>query len=371
VERRQLIPDVSLVPQATSPDKPLLCALAEAEVQCMAARNSTIAGLLTQEADAIQRPVGILPWGVNTELIRDVLLLNATHQRNLEAGRALELFLRLVEAEAGAQNLEGQLKEVDSMLGDITRLTEQGLLSPVPKSQIEGQRLELLHRQVELLATIQRLNQQLAALLHCDLPPGSHFWPETDLTVDPAIPDREEAAALAVLNRADIAALRLGNQASGRDSLELAQLLLPQISAGLGSSLSTARLSFLSGQRLGGSQIRSEQLSLAGTEQERSTRNETLQAISVLEARLAQIALTRQRLEIARGHIGSVEQQVRLASGSQFNLRKARLESLAVEQDLLHDVIEWKVAMVKLRQAQGLLATECGYDLEVCCPALH
>ena len=297
-----------------------------------------------------------------------MLLLNATHQRNLEAGRALELFLRLVEAEAGAQNLEGQLKEVDGMLGDITRLTEQGQLSPVPKSQIQGQRLELLHRQVELLATIQRLNQQLAGLLNCNLPPGSHFWPETELTVEPGIPDREEAAALALSNRADLAALRMGNQASGRDSLELAQLLLPQMSAGLGSSLSTARLSFLSGQRLGGSQIRSEQLSLAAAEQERSIRNETFQAISVIEARLAQIALTRQRLGIAREHVSAVEQQLRLASGTQFNLRKARLESLAVEQDLLHDVIEWKVAMVKLRQAQGLLATECGYNLDVNCP---
>ena len=63
VERQQLVPDVSLVSQAASPDKPILCALPEAEVQCRAARNSTIASLLTQEADAIQRPAGILPWG--------------------------------------------------------------------------------------------------------------------------------------------------------------------------------------------------------------------------------------------------------------------------------------------------------------------
>jgi hypothetical protein len=44
-----------------------------------------------------------------------------------------------------------------------------------------------------------------------------------------------------------------------------------------------------------------------------------------------------------------------------LSVHKARLEVLAVEQDLLHDVIEWKLAVARLKAAQGLLAVECGY----------
>ncbi len=98
----------------------------------------------------------------------------------------------------------------------------------------------------------------------------------------------------------------------------------------------------------------------------RDIRTETVQAISTVHTRLAQIALTKQRLEIARRHIVALEQQMRVATTSPFSARQARVDALAVEQELLHDVIEWKSAVVKLKQTQGILAVECGYDLGGC-----
>ena len=42
---------------------------------------------------------------------------------------------------------------------------------------------------------------------------------------------------------------------------------------------------------------------------------------------------------------------------------------MAAEQDLFHDVIEWKLAVVKLREAQGALAIECDFTAALdCCP---
>jgi hypothetical protein len=49
-------------------------------------------------------------------------------------------------------------------------------------------------------------------------------------------------------------------------------------------------------------------------------------------------------------------------SASPLSVRTITLDGVAAEQDLLHDVIEWKLAVVKLKQAQGLLATECGWN---------
>ena len=73
---------------------------------------------------------------------------------------------------------------------------------------------------------------------------------------------------------------------------------------------------------------------------------------------------------MAQAHLQASEQQQQLTSGAPLGVRKARLDLLAVEQDLLHDVIAWKLAVVKLKEAQGLLAVECGYGTgsATCCP---
>jgi outer membrane protein TolC len=97
-------------------------------------------------------------------------------------------------------------------------------------------------------------------------------------------------------------------------------------------------------------------------DRQRTVRHETLQAVVMIETRLTQIGLSRRRLEIANEHLRASEEQQKLTAGAPLNVHKARLDVMAVEHDLLHDVIEWKLAQVKLKEAQGLLAVECGYD---------
>ncbi len=45
------------------------------------------------------------------------------------------------------------------------------------------------------------------------------------------------------------------------------------------------------------------------------------------------------------------------------DLSAAGVELLHVGSDTLQRVISWKDSQVKLKQAQGLLAAECGYGL--------
>ncbi len=45
---------------------------------------------------------------------------------------------------------------------------------------------------------------------------------------------------------------------------------------------------------------------------------------------------------------------------------------IEAERDLIHQVIAWRIAQVKLEKAQGLLALECGYELPaLCCYRNH
>jgi hypothetical protein len=369
VDPQSFVPDLSAVPPFAPRDKPIYCALPEQDVQCLAALHSSLANLLAHEADAIvEQPAAIHLCSTNRGLLRELILLVATHQRNQDSAAAMELFLRLVEAEAGLGNIDKQLEQVDRTLSDIQHLQNQGLLSPVSKSEVESQRLDLQHRQVDLQPTIRNLNERLAQMLNVELLPGARFWPEAQLVVDAEIPDAEEAAMTALAHRADLAAVRRAAQADPRDYSAAVQLLMQQVTGGLTSPSSSPRLAVLQTKALHNeSYLRGEQLDLILSQRERQAQSETVQAVEVLAARLQQIDLTRQRLALAQQRIQSLEQQQQLTSGATFNLRKARSDALILEQSLLHDTIEWKLAVVKLKQAQGLLAAECGYEHSVCC----
>jgi hypothetical protein len=369
VERQPVRLDVSLVrPQGKAPvlAQQKLCALPEQTAQCLAATNATIANLLVKEAEAVSaQPHRLSAHGDSSQLTSELLGLEATHRRNAAAAVALVAFLRLVEAEGGTDNLERRGQELDLMLADINHLHERGVLSPVSRPEIEGQRAELGHRQVELRATVQQLNYQLEDLLGVEIAADSRFWPQASLNVTAVTPNKDEALNLALANRADLAELRLAAGADGRDSVAAARTILPLAAGGLGSSSAPSgclALLLHAGSSDSAGAIRSQQLAVLLADRQRTVRHETLQAVVIVETRLDQIGLTRRRLEIAKDHLRSTERAQDITVGAPLNVRKARLDVTAIEQDLLHDVIEWKLALVKLKEAQGLLAVECGFD---------
>lgn len=341
------------------------CALTETEAQCLAARNSKTGGLLAKEAEAVESQKQCFHDG--SELASDLLLLQSTHERNKDAGTALEILLRLVEAESGAQNLVLRLHEVEAMQADVEQLQKRGVASPVSKGEIEIQHLEVLHRQTEVQGTIFRLNYQLADAMGVQLPPGSRYWPEADLMVDPNLPAPEEAVYVGLGNRADLAALRRASRAEGREAVAAAKLLLQPLGVGGATSSSShcLKLLHLCSQR-SEADAREDQLDMARRQQELTVENEVRQAVDLISTRLSQIAITRDRRATIQTRVEANQRQQQLVAAP-LSARTLRLDGLAAEQDLMHDVIEWKIAVVKLRQAQGLLAVECGWDAACCC----
>lgn len=364
VPREPLVADLSSLTAAQhSPDTSdpqSYCALPEREAQCLAAMNDALANLLLKEAEALTAQ-----GNAGSSLTSDLLVLRATHERNQAAGRALTAFWRLLEAEAGAQNLRVRVREVDAMLAELDRLRERGILPPVPRAEIEQQRLELWHKQVELLATLDQLNHNLQLLIGADLMENAHFWPEAALQVDGAVPNRDEAINVAFAQRADLAAIALAAGSSGEEQGEAARVLLSASGSGLGIAPPTpCCLSLLMLMHAGdcAAPVRSQQLCDLLADRRRTARHEVAQAAFAIQVCGERIRLTKRRLELAQGHLRAVEEQREAIASPALAVLKARLTVLGVEQDLLHDVVEWKLAGVKLREAQGLLAVECGYD---------
>jgi hypothetical protein len=336
------------------------CAISEREAQCIAAKNSKTANLLVKEAEAAgaNRECS----GDGSELAHDLLLLQAVHQRNEDAATAMELFLRLVEAEGGSQNLDRRLKEVEAMQADVDHLQTSGLASPVSKTELEVQRLELAHRQAEVQGTIYRLNHQLAESLGRELPVGARYWPESDLSVDPRVPDSDEAVGFGLGNRADLAALRIASRAEGREAIVAAQVLLQPLGVGAGTtgSPTVVKLVHFFSQRRE-ADAREDQLWMARRQQEQTVESQVRQAADLVSTRLSQVAITHDRQRAIDTRLRASKRRQDM-SASPLSVRTITLDGVAAEQDLLHDVIEWKLAVVKLKQAQGLLATECGWN---------
>lgn len=355
VQRQAIVPDVAAIAARSSVEfeESLYCNLPEREAQCLAATTSPLAKLLEQEADALATQGH---HGRN-DCIERILYLQANHERNRSAAVALQLFLRLTEAEAGAANLRERLEEVNRLMGDVQRLQAAGVEATLSQSSVEAQQLELMHKQVDVEATIEDLNHQLIAQLGIE-PLDSRLWPDADLQVDPAVPPVDNSVQIALRQRCDLAALRLANCCD----VEVMRALLRQANGGLGLSSSCQALAALHLiARADEEEIRSDQLGAAIDQQARTLAGDVARAIATIEARLVQIGLTRRRLEALEAQQARLEKKREIDAAAVFETRQARLDILAGEQDLLHDVIEWKLAVVRLRELQGELGRECGF----------
>lgn len=359
VQRQAISPDVSAVPprgSVTFEDRQY-CNLPERDAQCLAAGNSPLAKLLEQEAAALAAQPPSLHHD-DTGCAQRILCLQATHERNRSAAAALQLYLRLAEAEAGAANVKLRLEQVAGLLADVRRMQAAGVASTLSQSTVQAQQLELLHKQVDLEATIEELNHQLVSLLGAEPPPEARLWPDADLKVDPTVPNVAEEQQLAQ-QRCDVAALRLASCCD----LEVMRTLLGQANAGLGLSLNScqALAALHVAARQSEASLRSRQLSAAADEQQRTIMYDVARTIATMEARVLQIGLSRRRLEALQRQAERTEQSHEFDATAPFEVRQSRLDVLAAEQELLHDVIEWKLAVVKLRELQGELGVGCGY----------
>ncbi len=374
IARTSLVPDLAALSSYQAVDRALnqpaavsqYRVLRAEEVQCMAAASAPLAKLYDGESQAV----------ANSTRRRDqrsapakskLLAYRAVDERNKAAGSALQLFYSLAEAEANRDVLAQTVAESDRASADYDQLKHSGLKTPLDATAFRRQKLDCLDQLVQLRSAVYQAQGQLQQLCDLQADETMPIWPEADLTVSVAPIDVEAAIGLGLANRADVGALRMLSGSLDADSLPAARDALQPLGSGLGTSMISKRLFGGEGRDADEAQTRQAQLADALSTTERTASREIAAAAENVEAQLRGIAVARQRQQLWAERVANLAEKREADGVTAFDLSAARLELLHAESDTIHRVIAWKIAQVKLKQTQGLLAAECGYCVPQCC----
>ena len=362
-----------------APSSDLQCwVLRPEDVKCFAAAAAPLANVIRSEnrLTALESS----PRSAQAVSLKSQwLALRAIDERNKAAARALEIFYLLAEVEANWDLLLRGFAETDDAIANLDRLKSEGIQIAVDldSSELRRQRLGLVGSWIESETALRRLNGQLRQLIGRTADDPLPIWPAADLGVTAETIDLESAIAVGMELRPDVELLRQLLRSVDTDTLAFVCSALRQIDGTLGLPvLSTRRLRGRSARTREQEevQVRRHQLRELLKSRQSLAAEEIRGAALDVTAALNQVALAMQTAGNRRQRVKSLEQKRGTAGAiTAFDISAARMQLIDAERGLIHQVIAWRIAEVKLKEAQGLLAFECGYKLPTlrCSGDLH
>lgn len=347
--------------------------LRERECQCNAATNATIAHLIelerhwagvliSCETDTVRKPLC---------LSRDLLSIQETDVRNTAAGSALSAYYSLAAVEAQDSYLERGITEAQMTIDRLDRLEERGLPLPeeIERSDISVQLQAIADKRLQLgLARIQ-LNGQLKRLLGCPVDESRLFWPQLDWTPDLAEPDVEAIVAEGLAHRADLRSIRLTACRLETVTLPVARAVLQVADGKLGTIEPQSGIVHL--LRCG--ECKKQELPIRCRQFRRLYADTTDLAIAKIKSAAYKFIVQQQRVRLAqagvkerRTDLDRLQKRRDVDDVAVFEISLARGRLFTAEAELIQQIGELKVAEAAIREAQGLLAYECGFSPTVC-----
>jgi len=283
----------------------------------------------------------------------------------------MELYYRLAGAYFSREQVDRSIDEVQHSIDDFRKTKATGLSVPGDEEKLQMQRIELVDRKVQAEAGAVQLGDQLAELVGVARDPSQPLWPGAEMTVDVSPIDVEAAVAAGLRLRADLAMLCLLRKKLSEDTLGAVRSALGLMDPLLGGSPPRRLMTLMALHHSRVSvemQSRQAQLDQLFVDQRRRAEDEIRGAAAEAHKRLRQVGLARDKLDQCQAQLSRLRQR-RQAKGvvPVSQISAAQLEVLRAESDAFQAVVEWKIAMVKLKEAQGLLASECGYVLPATC----
>jgi hypothetical protein len=204
------------------------------------------------------------------------------------------------------------------------------------------------------------------------------IWPDPGMPLGtpsvapvPLAPDVEAAVQLGLHQRPQLLLLRYMIANLDRDTLGSARILLQTISPLLAMSSpgpSCKLLTILAkplhiqpGQEEELERVRA-QLCDYLHERERTVAAEIRAAVYEIGARRETILRARQAADSWQDRIHDLEKQRTEGLKGPLSLASAYLEWYKARGEVVNEFLRWKIAFVKLKQAQGILPAECGYS---------
>ncbi len=348
------------------------------EVICLAAQNSQLAEVIDQERQLLECQDG--EHCQKTAL--DIALQGESlEQRNAVAGAAGELFLGLVQVSLQLELLDEANTHLDELQTKVDAADDAGFATAEGKNEVEKGRLELQKQRVELDSVHQKLTWQLNMLVS----PGSDtavvFQPVHHLDPQLASSDVRYETRLAETNRPGIKATEaaISSDRNGMAAYQLIRLFDNRLGMKLDASPIKKRL--LRNQII--------QLISQSEKQDPTLRNRQQQADRVIELRKREAAVSAgkalldrqtafEKLTVIQADIQRLQERSEvLAASKEIDAKDVYLKEnenwiglQKARSDRISAAIDYEVAQLKLKQAQGKLIESCGFQLEFdssCC----
>ncbi|MEM8947033.1 MAG: TolC family protein [Planctomycetota bacterium] len=342
--------------------------------QCRAATNLTAANLVELERYWAKVVISCDTKAVRENLCldRDLLALRATGLRNEAAGASLKAFYQLAGIEVQKHYLQMGIDESRRSLGRIDQLDEKGIELPekVDRGAILSQIAELEDKKLQLDFLRIQLNGQLQKMTGCPLDEWSFFWPQVDWQPDLSPVDVECELAEGLSTRSDIRGLGLVICQLEKNTLPVARGVLKFAETTVGTvepqdgAIHWVRCRTCNDTEL---PLRCRQLALFYTDTEQG-------ATAEIKGAAYQIGLQQQRVVAAQALVDRLEARKRELEETRdindvtvFEISNARAQIFEAESKLIEQVVQLKIADAALREAQGMLAVECGFCPQLCC----
>jgi hypothetical protein len=347
-------------------------ALSAEQCQCLAVKASSDGNSLASERRALSSTASPHGYSEEERLKMQVLWASELEARNHSAAQALTTYYQIAQAEANRPILVRSLRELDDALANVGRLREHGMQIPFDEGELKRHRLAVLDKQLKLTSQIDQLNAQLVRLLGLNTTEiRPRIWPATDFAVAVSPIDIDMAVAVGTATRPELRLL-----ASLRSSLKAKNVDITRNVVGGASSLIGAQSKFtgmfsLLGVREFFGQRRSNRLELPTRQRQladyydqrrREVTVEIQQAALEVESTLRRIAVEKQAVTAWRAEIDELGKKSQIEEATFLDISRARLKRLEAESDEIEQIIAWKIALVKLKEAQGMLVSECQGD---------
>ncbi len=348
--------------------------LDETTCQCHAAANASLANMVELErhwAKIIMECDGKIVRD-NLRLDRDLLSLHASDLRNAAAASALTAFHQLAGLEAQQHYLQAGLEESRQTVERIDKILAKGLKIPaeVQRDSIVKQINALEEQQLQLNLLRIQLNGQLQTLLACPLEETNFYWPQVDWQPNLTAVDLETELALGLAHRTDLRGLNLVRRQLRQTTLPIGRGVLQLADATVGSVeprpgiWHVARCLHCNHAEV---PIRCQQLSLFYHQAHQGT-------IAEIKAAAYKISLLQQRVVAAQRIVLELQEELEKQQKTRdvnyvsvFRLSRTRGRLFEAQADLIEQIVALQVARVQLREAQDMLAVECGFGPHLVC----
>jgi hypothetical protein len=254
----------------------------------------------------------------------------------------------------------------------MQRLNKQGIRLPAPLEVYQQQIVSVELEQSKNQLDIEQLNGKLRSSLGFDPGAAWRFWPDPGVPVGTeAIADVEEAVRLGLSQRPQLLLLRGMIAHLDKDTLASARMLLGSIGPLLGMAspkpgckalVLAGKVSHVQpGQNAEVESIR-EQLREYLVERERAVAAEIRAAVYEVRARREMILLARAVAHHWEDRIKDLEKKHAQGMPVFADLSAAYGDWYKARGEVTKEFLAWKIAAVKVKQAQGILPAECGYS---------